>query len=139
MIIKQVSTLIENTKGSLAEITTLLKEGDINIQAIAAFDTPEYGILRLIVDNPELARDTLHQNGYNVTLTDVLAVELEDEKGALNDVLIALELKDIQLEYIYSFVYKQKCNPLMIIKVDDNQKAIEVLGENQIKIHRVQK
>lgn len=134
MILKQVSVLIENKKGSLAEITALLKDNDINIRAIAAFDTPGYGILRMIVDLPEKAKDILDQNDYGATLIDVIAVELEDQKGALHEVLSILEKEDLQVEYIYSFVIRKKASPLMIIKVNDLEQAIKILIGKDIKI-----
>jgi hypothetical protein len=134
MILKQLSVLIENKKGSLAEVTSMLKDKDINIRAIAAFDTPDYGILRLIVDVPERAKDALEECGYGVVLTDVIAVELEDEKGALNGILTVLEEEDLQIEYIYSFVIRNHASPLMILKVNDLDQAISILGDNKIKV-----
>ncbi|PKM51065.1 MAG: amino acid-binding protein [Firmicutes bacterium HGW-Firmicutes-7] len=133
-MLKQLSVLIENKKGSLAEVTSLIKENDINIRAIAAFDTPDYGILRLIVDTPERAKVALEDCGYGVVLTDVIAVELEDEKGALNGILTVLEENDLQIEYIYSFVIRNYASPLMILKVNDLNEAINILGENKIKV-----
>lgn len=134
MILKQLSVLIENIKGSLAEVTDILKNNDVNIRAIAAFDTPDYGILRMIVDNPEKAKEALEANDYGAVLTDVIAVELEDKKGALNEVLTILEKVDLQIEYIYSFVVRNNASPLMIIKVNDLEQAIDILGENKIKV-----
>lgn len=134
MILQQLSVLIENKKGSLAEVTALLKDHDINLRAIAAFDTPDYGILRMIVDYSQKAKDVLQINGYQVTLTDVIAVELEDQKGALNGVLSVLEKEDITIEYIYSFVIRNHAGPLMILKVNPLEPAITILGENSIKV-----
>lgn len=134
MILKQLSVLIENIKGSLAEVTEILSNNDINIRAIAAFDTPDYGILRMIVDIPEKAKKVLEASDYGVVLTDVIAVELEDKKGALNEVLTVLEKKDLQVEYIYSFVVRNNKSPLMIIKIDNLEEAINILGENKIKV-----
>jgi len=134
MILKQLSILIENIKGSLVEVTEILSDHDINIRAIAAFDTPDYGILRMIVDAPEKAKEALEACDYGVVLTDVIAVELEDKKGALNEVLTVLEKEDLQIEYIYSFVVRNNASPLMIIKVNHLEKAISILGENKIKV-----
>lgn len=134
MILKQLSVLIENKRGSLAEVTSVLKENDINLRAIAAFDTPDYGILRMIVDHSQEAEQALLINGYRVTLTDVIAVELEDQKGALNSVLLVLEKADIAIEYIYSFVIRNHASPLMILKVNKLEQAIAILSENNIKV-----
>ncbi|MBC7958934.1 MAG: ACT domain-containing protein, partial [Vallitaleaceae bacterium] len=133
-MLKQLSVLIENKKGSLAEVTALIKDSDINIRAIAAFDTPDYGILRMIVDQPEEAKESLQQNGYGVTLTEVIAVELEDHKGALHGVLSVLEESDITIDYIYSFVIRDHASPLMIMKLQPLEKALSILKESDIKV-----
>lgn len=133
-MLKQLSVLIENKKGSLAEVTALLRDHDINLRAIAAFDTPDYGILRMIVDHSEKAEQALLCNGYQVTLTDVIAVELEDQKGALNSILTVLEKEDITIDYIYSFVIRNHASPLMILKVSQLEGAIAILSENNIKV-----
>ncbi len=134
MILKQLSVLIENKRGSLAEVTALLMAHDINLRAIAAFDTPDYGILRMIVDGPENAEAALASNGYQVTLTSVIAVELKDQKGALNGVLTVLEGENITIDYIYSFVLRNGASPLMILKVDQLEQAITILGAHHIKV-----
>lgn len=134
MVLKQLSVLIENKKGSLADVTTLIKDGEVNIRAIAAFDTPEYGILRVIVDKPEKAKDLLRENGYTVMISEVVAVELEDYKGALNEVLVVLEQADIQIDYIYSFVFRDCAKPLMILKVNQIDKCIDVLKDKNFTV-----
>lgn len=136
MILKQLSVLIENKMGSLAEVTGILKEKDIDLRAIAAFDTPDFGILRLIVDKPEFALKNLLDKDYNVIITDVIAIDLEDRIGVLNDILSILEEGDIAVEYVYSFVLGNNNNngPLIIFKVDKIYEAISILESNKIKV-----
>lgn len=135
MILKQLSVLIENKMGSLAEVTEILKNEDIDLRAIAAFDTPDFGILRLIVDKPEHALKSLLAKDYNVIITDVIAIDLEDKIGVLNDILNILEQGDVCVEYIYSFVLGNNNNsPLIVFKVDKIYEAISVLESHKIKV-----
>ncbi len=134
MILKQLSVLIENRKGSLAEITKFLKDENINIRAISAFDTPDYGILRLILDKPKTANDKLEKLGYKVIISDVIAIELEDKMGVLNYALSVLDEEDIVVEYIYSFVIRDSAKPLIILKVNNPDKAVKILMKNDIKV-----
>lgn len=135
MILKQLSVLIENKMGSLAEVTEILKNEDIDLRAIAAFDTPDFGILRLIVDKPEHALKSLLAKDYNVIITDVIAIDLEDKIGVLNDILNILEQGDVCVEYIYSFVLGNNNNsPLIVFKVDKIYDAISVLESHKIKV-----
>jgi hypothetical protein len=135
VILKQLSVLIENKKGSLAEVTGILKESHIDLRAIAAFDTPDFGILRLVVDKPEIALKKLLDKDYNVVITDVIAIDLEDKVGVLNDILSILEEGDIAVEYIYSFVLgNNNHSPLIIFKVDKINEAISILESNKVKV-----
>ena len=103
---KQISVFVENRPGSLMEVTSKLVEAEINIRAVSSFDTPEFGILRMVVDNPQKAKETLTHLGFVVRITDVVGVELKDEKGNLNRMLSILADGQINLNYIYSFVIR---------------------------------
>ena len=80
-MLKQLSVFVENKPGSLMEVTSRLTEAHVNIRAVASFDTPEFGILRLIVDKPAEAKGYLTERGFVVRVSDVIGVELEDKKG----------------------------------------------------------
>ncbi len=131
-MLRQLSIFVENQPGNLFIVTSALKEHDINIRAIAAFDTPEFGILRLVVDRPQEAKEYLTSKGFVVRITEVIAVELEDKKGNLNSMLDILGKAGVNINYIYSFVIRENCAPVMVFHTDHPEDAIEVLKENQI-------
>lgn len=134
MIIKQLSIFIENKKGHLASVTKELKKQDIDIRAISVFDTSEFGILRLVVDDPDRALETLEHAGYTAKVSQVLAIQIEDKPGSLNDAFQIMDENNIDIEYIYSFVLRKKALPLIIFKVSDQNKAIEVLQKANITV-----
>ena len=111
---KQISVFVENRPGSLMEVTSKLVEAEINIRAVSSFDTPEFGILRMVVDNPQKAKETLTHLGFVVRITDVVGVELKDEKGNLNRMLSILADGPINLNYIISFVIRDGRAPVKV-------------------------
>ncbi|MDF3000228.1 MAG: amino acid-binding domain protein, partial [Bacillota bacterium] len=104
MLIKQISIFIPNKKGSLSQLTDILIEHHIDIRAIAVFDTAEFGILRIVVDDPDRAVDVLNKEGVVAKVSRVIAVEPEDKPGSLNTIFSILRDADINIEYIYSFI-----------------------------------
>lgn len=134
MIIKQLSIFIENKKGHLASVTKELKKQNIDIRAISVFDTSEFGILRLVVDDPDQALETLENAGYTAKVTPVLAIQPKDKPGSLNEVFMVLDENDIEIEYIYSFVLRKKDAPLIIFKVNNQEKTIKVLQKANITV-----
>lgn len=133
-MIKQLSVFVENRPGSLMRVTSALTEAHINIRAIASFDTPEFGILRLVVDKPAEAKAYLTGKGFVVRIHDVIGVELKDEKGNLNRMLSILADGEININYIYSFVIRENRAPVMVFNTDDYEKAAKVLKEANVKI-----
>ena len=133
-MLQQLSVFVENKIGSLAKVTTVFRENNINLKAIAAFDSPDFGILRVIVDRPEEATRLLTGNGFAVKSTEVIAVELEDKPGCLDRVLNLVAQNGLNLNYIYSFVLRGEKAPLMVMNIDNMEKAIAVLKENGIKV-----
>ncbi len=126
---KQISVFVENQPGSLMRVTSALSEAKMNIRAIASFDTPEFGILRLVVDQPAEAKEFLTSKGFVVRVQDVIGAELKDEKGNLNHMLKVLADGEISIGYIYSFVIRENKAPVMVFHSDDNEKARTVLKE----------
>ncbi len=102
--VKQLSIFLENRKGRLLEVTEALKNADINIRALAMAESAEFGILRLVVNNPELARNILSSGGFTVRLQDVFAVEVDDTPGSFCGVVRALSNADVNIDYTYAFV-----------------------------------
>ena len=78
-MIQQLSIFVQNEVGSVAKVTAILKSNNINLRAIASFDTPEFAILRIVVDQPERAKAVLTEGGFAVTVSEAIAVELEDK------------------------------------------------------------
>ena len=133
-MIKQLSVFVENRPGSLMQVTSALTEAHINIRAIASFDTPEFGILRLVVDKPAEAKTYLTSRGFVVRIHDVICVELKDEKGNLNRMLSILAEGRININYIYSFVIREGRAPVMVFNTDDFEKAARVLEAAEVKV-----
>jgi len=132
--VKQISIFIENRSGRLREVADVLGKNTINIRALSLADTSDYGILRLIVDNPEKARDVLKRDNFTLSETDVIAVEVADKPGGLSDVLDILGETGINVEYMYAFVEKSSNNAVIIFRIEDIETAIKVLGEKNIRI-----
>lgn len=133
-MLKQLSVFVENKVGTLARVTTVFRENNINIRAIAAFDSPDFGILRVIVDKPEEARKILSEKSFAVKITEVIAVELEDKPGDLDRVLNIVSKNGLSLNYIYSFVIRGKEAPLMVMNIENMEEAVRVLKKNQVKV-----
>ena len=133
-MIKQLSVFVENKPGSLMEVTSKLTEAHINIRAISTFDTPEFGIMRLVVDEPERAKESLTSKGFVTRVNDVIGVELEDKKGNLNQMLKILADGKINVNYIYSFVIREDKAPVMIFHTDDFELAEQVLRDADVKL-----
>ena len=129
-MIRQLSVFVQNEIGSLAGVTTVLKNNMINLRAIASFDTPEFAILRIVVDQPERAKELLTASGFAVKMTEAVAVELEDKPGVLNDMLHVIAEAKLGINYIYSIVLRNGKAPLMIVNTDDLVKTASVLREN---------
>ena len=132
MTIKQLSVFIENVPGRLAEITQILGEHKIDIRALSLADTTKFGILRLIVDNPDEAETSLKKAGLTVTLTKVIAIGIADKPGGLASAIGVLGQGDISIEYMYAFVSREHNTAYVIVRVDDNEKAIELLKANNV-------
>ena len=126
-MVKQISVFLENTGGRLAEVTKALGDNGINIRALSIADTTDFGILRLIVNNPELALKVLKDAEYTVSAMDVLAIGIVDEAGSLSKALSVLQGNDVVIEYMYAFSGKSGDKPLVILKVSNNEKAIKAL------------
>lgn len=133
-MIKQISVFVENQPGSMMRVTSVLTESRVNIRAISTFDTPEFGILRLVVDDPAKAKESLTQKGFVTRVNDVIGAELKDEKGNLNQMLKILADGEINVNYIYSFVIREEKAPVIVFHTDDFQKAEQVLKNAEVKL-----
>ena len=127
MIAKQVSVFIENRKGRLGEVLRVLKENEVNILSISLADTTEYGLLRLIVENPERAKEILLKAGFSTTVTDVLIVKIPHSPGSLQAILQTIAEKEINVEYMYGLTVAGD-EASIVVKTSDLQKASEVFA-----------
>jgi len=134
MKVEQISIFLENKPGGLAQVTRVLKERDINIRALSLADTTDFGILRLIVDKVQEARDVLKNEGFTVGRTEVVAVEVPDRPGGLHIIVDALSSERINVEYMYAFVERSGENAVIIFRFDDTDRAIEVLQEKGLRV-----
>lgn len=131
---RQISVFIENRSGRLAKITTALGNADINIRAMSLADTSDFGILRLIVNKTEKARETLSDYGFTVKISEVIAVAIPDIPGALGNLLSIMERAGLNVEYMYAFVEKNQDQAIIIFCFDDTDKAIQALIENDVRV-----
>ena len=134
-VVKQLSIFLENRKGRLLEVTETLKEAGINIRALAMAESAEFGILRLVVNNPEKARTALASGGFTVAEQDVFAVEVNDEPGSFHKVVQILAGEDINVDYTYAFV-GESSRAVLVFKVSEGalEKAIDALQSQGVKL-----
>lgn len=129
MCVQQLSVFIENTPGKLADFTDLLAKYHIDILSLCVADTTNYGIARIIVSNADETAKILGENGYTLRKTEVMAVVIPDESGALAKVLRCLAEQQIVVEYLYSAVRGLKDKALIVFRVDQLEKAENLLKE----------
>jgi len=125
---------LENRKGRLFDVCSLLGKNYINIRALNVSETESFGILRIVVNKPDAAVKAMADAGIVAKITDVIAVEVEDRPGGLADILKALSDEDVNIEYMYGFVEKSSDKALMVFRFDDVDKAAQVLKKHNIKI-----
>ncbi len=127
MTVNQLSVFVENKQGRLSEITSILQQNQVDIRALSIADTTHFGILRLIVDKPAQAETALKEAGFTVSLTPVIAIGVADRPGGLAEALALLRDGGISVEYMYAFVSRKKDSAFVILRVDDNGKAVELM------------
>jgi hypothetical protein len=134
MRVEQISVFLENKTGRLSEVTAILSEANINIRALALADTSDFGVLRLIVDDTDKARQALKNNGFTVGKTDVVAVEVADQPGGLHNILTMLHHAAINVEYMYAFVRSSGSNAVMIFRIEKQAEAIRLLESKGVTV-----
>jgi len=126
MLVNQLSVFMENKEGRLEQVLETLKEGNININSLSLAETADYGLLRMIVSDPEAGKNALKDKGFSAMLTPVLAVDVADEVGQLQVVLTKITQAGINIEYIYSMKAGGD-GATIIIRTSDLDKTAEVL------------
>lgn len=129
---RQLSVFVENKPGRLAEITSILAEEHVDIRAVSVSDTTDFGILRLIVNDPDRGREVLQRHGCTVSLTEVIIIRISDQPGALAIPMKLLYDNSISVDYMYAFLSRREEAASVILRVDDCDKAIALLQQNGI-------
>ena len=122
MNVRQLSVFIENKAGRVSEITDQLGSAGVNIRGFSVSDTADYGIVRLIVDDPDKGLEVLHAGGFTVKESDVVCVQLPDRPGGLAGVLKAVSAAGVNIEYVYSLI-----STYVVVNVADIERAVALL------------
>jgi len=132
--VNQLSVFIENKSGRLADVTNTLAEASINIRALSIADTIDYGLLRLIVNDPTGAKRALTEAGFTVALTEVLAIEIPDRPGGLAGIIGIFADTGVNIEYMYAFVGTSGENAIVIFRIEKVDEAIPILQSRGVRI-----
>ncbi len=132
MLAKQLSVFVENRQGRLGEVLNVLGEHGVNILSMSLADTTEYGLLRLIVNNPELGKAELTAAGFSSLLSDVLVIEIPHKAGSLQSLLKCIEEAGVSIEYMYGLSIDES-EAYVVLKASDAAKTERVLLENDVK------
>ena len=131
---EQISIFLENKSGRLAEVADLLAGNSINIRALSLADTTDFGIFRLIVNDPARALALLKEQGFTVTSNEVVPVLVPDRPGGLAGILAALKGNGINVEYMYAFVQRSEGNAVLIFRFDNTDQAVATLSAAGIRM-----
>ena len=123
----QLSIFLENAKGRLAEVINLLAELKVNLRALSLADTKDYGVLRIIVDDPEATTEKLRENKVVVSLTKVWVLKVPDRAGGLAGMLNQLVKEDVVVEYMYAFVEKENEQAQVVLRVQDQDVMVKAM------------
>ncbi len=134
MTVQQISVFIENRAGRLAQATSALGMAEVNIRALSLAETSDFGILRLIVDRTDLAREVLAEQGFTVDKTEVVAVEVPDRPMGLGYILQLLDEAHIVVDYLYAFIERCGDQAVIIFRFDHNEQAIAALTTRGVKV-----
>ena len=134
MKIKQLSIFLQNRMGSLSKPLEVLTVANVNIRAMCMADTSEFGILRLVVDDPIRGKEALEENNFLVKITDIIGVEMNDTPGGLTAVLDIIKENLIDLEYLYAFSHDKEGKAILLLHADELDRLISVLTDNSIPL-----
>lgn len=127
--VQQLSVFIENKAGRVSEVSDVLGSAGVNIRGFSVSDTAEYGIVRLVVDDPVRGREILHDAGFTVRTSDVVCIRLSDEPGNLATVLKVVSDAGVNIEYVYSLI-----STFVVINVADIDSALRLLSDEPVDL-----
>ncbi|MCE5332593.1 MAG: ACT domain-containing protein [Bacteroidales bacterium] len=131
MTIRQLSVFIENKTGHLNQILAVLARNNININALTVADSSDYGLIRMLVSNPEKAAEALRSEHFSVRIHEVLSIEMDAAPGSMSRIIDLLTAECISIEYVYAFSFGSKS--ILVIRTNNREKAIEVILANNLK------
>ena len=134
MGIRQLSVFVENKKGTLHEITDILAKENIDLRSMCIADTSDYGIVRIIANDPERAAEVLNATGHTASIREVTAFAVPDVPGGLSRVLSLLEAEDVSIEYLYALITTSTDKAYTVLRTDDSDKAEKILIANNIEL-----
>jgi len=134
MKITQLSVFLENKKGRLYDLTSVLGEAGINIKAMIIAESENFGVLRMVVDEPDKAVEVLKRHNILASVTQIVAVEVHDRPGGLAEILKILDDHDLNVEYMYAFVEKSVDKAIVVFRFDDPDKAIAALTSGGVRV-----
>lgn len=134
MAIKQLTVFVQNSKGTIVSVTDTLAKNNINLRALSIAETEDFGILRLIVNDTDLAKKILAEDGYLIKTIDVIGVKIGDEPGKLTSALAVLDKASINVEYLYAFMARTEKHAYVVLRVEDNASAEKALVDAGFKL-----
>jgi len=133
-MLKQLSLFLENKPGRLAQVCRVMAQEGINIRALSIADSTDFGILRLIVQDPDLAEKKLKAKGFLVSITKVIGIKVPDQPGGLADALEKLEEEGISVEYVYAFLGKSEDKAMVILRPNDEDRCLAAVQKHSMQI-----
>jgi hypothetical protein len=133
-MLKQNIVFVENKAGSLRKVTACLAENNINIYAFACFDAPEFAIFRMVSSDPELSEKVLTELGYMNRVTNIIAVDLNDKVGSLDEFLSVFEQSNVSLDYVYTSHHRKDQIPVIIVSCEEIFEAESVLESRGFRV-----
>ncbi len=131
MFAKQLTVFIENRTGRLSEVLGVLKANNVNILSLSLADTTEFGLLRLIVDNPKLGKEKLTEGGYSSLLSDVSVIKISHKAGSLQELLKVIDKEGVNIEYMYGLSTTAE-DAHIVLKASDAEKIDQILTKNGV-------
>lgn len=130
MTIQQLSVFLENTAGTLVQVLQQLKKAQVQLLAITIADTAEYGILRIVCTEPQRACDELRKAGVAVAISDVFALQLDNQPGTAADVIELFSKGGISITYVYTFLFEGKA--VLVFRTDSPEQARAIIAQNSL-------
>ena len=131
MFAKQLTVFVENRTGRLCDVLEVLKSNNVNILSLSLADTAEFGLLRLIVDQPALGREKLTESGFSSLVSDVSIIKISHSVGSLKDLLKVIDHSGVNIEYMYGLSIESNA-AYVVLKASDSEKVDAILTENGI-------